>query len=213
VTKAISSFSHFIHILISDKRDIINLVADDLELWFFSHFGNVHIQWPYYLDFSNEVREALMTRFNFDQFRDLRSSVCRYSPDGEAGVSREDKLLKAAEFAASLLRFAEAFHRDKIVITQSAIGVSNDSLLASKELKWNYPSLRRVLGEPFPDYSACFIIDSFYSSEVVKRMRPLDSLKNKANPLAYYSLFESACEKEVHLAEENFTKRKIKYIS
>lgn len=213
MTGAISSFSHFFHVLNSDIRDIIDPVADDVELWFFSHFGDVPIQWPYYLDFSDEAREALMVRFDFDQFKDLRTSVCRYSLWREVGVVRENMLLKGAEFATSVLRFAETFHRNKIVITQSAIGVSNDNILASEELKWNYPSLRRVLGEPFPEFSSCFIMDRFYSSEFIKKMQPLGSLKNKTNPLAYYSLFELACEKEIHSAQENFKKRKIKHIS
>lgn len=216
MARAIDSLSHFFHILVSDQRDFIGNLADDLELWLFSRFADVPIQWPYYLDFSNEIKETLLTRFDFDQFKDLRTAICKSSVGKGLRVERENMLLGGAEFVGSILEFAKTFHRDKIIITQSAIGASNDSILAFKELNWHHPSLMQVLEEPIlndENFASCFMIDRFYSSEFIKKMQPFGSLKSAMNPLVYYASFELACDKEVGLALENFRERKIKHIS
>ena len=205
-----SSVSHFFHILVSDKRDFISHLADDLELWLLSRFGNVPIRWPYYLNFSKQVKEDLSTQFDFEQFKDLRTKICRYPTTKQEEQTRKKFLREALESNRSIIEFSMTNYRDNIVLTRSAIGVSNENLLAFERLNWHNPKLMEILQEPILNskgFVPCFVPDKLYSFELIRRIQPLGSLRNAINPLDYYAMFELVCDKNVDLALENFKNR------
>ena len=205
-----SSVSHFFHILVSDKRDFIGHLADDLELWLLSRFGNVPIRWPYYLNFSKQIKEDLSTQFDFEQFKYSRTEICKYPTTKQEEQTRKKLLWEALEFNRSIIEFSMINYPDNIIFTRSAIGVSNENLLAFERLNWYHPKLMKILQEPIltgKGFMPCFVPDKLYSFELIQRIQPLSSLRNAINPLNYYSAFELACDKDVDLALENFKKR------
>lgn len=205
-----SASSHFFHILVSDKRDFIGHLADDLELWLLSRFADVAIRWPYYLDFSREIKENLLAQFDFDQFRNLRTEICKCPTNKQEEKTRNKLLWKAMEFNRSMIEFSTTNYPDKVVLTRSAIGVSNENLLAFARLNRHYPKLTEILQEPIlsnKGFVPCFVPDKLYSFELVQRIQPLKSLRNTINVLNYYAAFELACDKDVDLALKIFGKR------
>ena len=204
-----SSVSHFFHILVSDKRDFIGHLADDLELWLLSRFANVPIRWPYYLNFSEQIKENLSTQFDLDQFKDLRTEICKYPTTKQEEQTRKKLLREALEFNKSIMEFSMTNYPDSIVLTRSAIGVSNENLLASERLNWHHPKLMKILQEPILNskgFVPCFVPDKLYSLELIRRIQPLSSLRDAIDPLKY-AVAELLCDKNVDFALENFKKR------
>jgi len=204
------SVSHFFHLLVGGKRDFIGPLADDLELWFLSRFADVSFRWPYYLNLSKQMKEVLSTQFDFAQFKDLRTKICMYPTSNQEKQGRSELLRQAQEFNRLITEFSTTNYPDNIVFTRSAIGVSNENLLAFERLNWHYPKLMKILqGPPLNNkgFVSCFVADKLYSLELMHRIKPLGSLEHTTNPLNYYATFELICDRNMDLALENFKKR------
>jgi len=205
-----SSVSHFFHILVSDKRDFIGRLADDLELWFLSRFGVVSVRWPYYLNFTKQIEEDLSTEFEFKPFNDLRTEICRYPASRQEEQIRKKLLCDAIKFNRLLVDFSMANYSDNIILTPSTLGVSNKNLLAFEKLDWHFPKLMKILQEPILNsegFVPCFVQDELYSLELIRRIQPLSLLGNAVNPLDYYRAFELGLDTNIDLALESFRKR------
>lgn len=106
-----SDFSRLIHILAGEGREFIGLLADDIELWLFSHFADLYVEWPYFLHFPKKVVETFLEDDYFKkirkQFIGFRTRICRYPVNQLEMNKRARMILKIQQYFGWILTLAK----------------------------------------------------------------------------------------------------------
>lgn len=207
-------FSRLVHLLVGEQREFIDLLADDIELWLFSHFADLYAEWPYFFNFSTETAKRLQKndcyRHFHNQFINLRTTSCTYSTERSSLMKREETISRMLKYCSSILESLAKEHGKDMILTKASLTVSNETLVATRGEFWNYSALSEFLGqirEPHPVFSPSFVHIKFYPLVLLKSIKPFGSLSKSTNPLVYYSSFEEIQEAELKFALTRFRKR------
>lgn len=214
LSSPVNNFSTLTNLLVGDQRDYIGKLADDLELWLFSHFADLYSEWPYFLDFSVRTAESLQEDEGYAKFHslfmDLRTKSQTYSTHENSLKKREKTLSRMLAYCNFILALAKQKCGKEVIITKSSLAVSNKTLSATGKRNWNYADIARLLwpdNSDSPNFVPCFTHIRLYPLELLKSISPYALLPRNANPLVYYSSFEIGEEAQLRLALGTFRKR------
>jgi hypothetical protein len=207
------SFFRLIHLLAGEQREFIGRLADDIELWLFSHFADLYVEWPYFLSFTKEMVEIFQKddyyKKSQEQFIDFRTRTCVY-PANKFEFRKRAKMISQmlAHFNWIIRSATEKFSKE-IIISRASLAVSNVTLITTKKKTLNYSMLAEFREVQLTNrvLVPCFLHIKFYPSELLKSVRPYGLLPEGTNPLVYYSLFENAQEAELKLVLSKLRKR------
>jgi len=112
-----SHFSRLIHLLSGEQREFIGRLADDVELWFLSHFGDLYTEWPFFLSFSKDTVKILQKndyyRESFGEFKDLRTKTYAYPVNKREFRKRAMMLSEMVTYSHQILKLAKEKHGKK----------------------------------------------------------------------------------------------------
>lgn len=210
-----SHFSRLIHLLAGEQREFIGRLADDLELWFLSHFGDLYTEWPFFLSFSKETAKILLKndyyRESFGEFKDLRTKTCAYPVDEREFRKRAIMLSEMVTYSHQFLRLAKERYGKEIILCRASLAASNETLIGTAKEAWNYPVMARFFKEEPKKADQTFLPFfahiKYYPLRLLRSIKPYGLLTKNTNPLVYYSLFETAQEAELKLVLSKFKKR------
>ena len=209
-----SHFSRLIHLLAGEDREFIGPLADDIELWLFSHFADLYVEWPYFLRFPKEVTKTFLKDDYFKrvqkQFIDFRTRTCAY-PANELEMNKRARMIsKMQQYFNWILTLAKEKYGEEVIISRASLAVSNKTLTAKERKALNYSELARFLKETKlsnQNFAPCFIHVKFYPSKLLKPVKPYGLLPKNTNSLVYYHMFETAQEAEFRLVFSKFRER------
>lgn len=210
----VNSFSALTYLLVGDQRDYIGKLADDLELWLFSHFADLYSEWPYFLDFSVRTAESVQEDEGYAKFHrlfiDLRTKSQTYSTHENSLKKRAKTLSHMLAYCNFILALAKQKYGKEVIITGSSLAVSNKTLSATRKRIWNHADLARLLWQSDsvrPTFVPCFAHVKLHPLDLLKSIRPYGLLPRNVNPLVYYGSFEMSQEEQLKLALSAFRKR------
>lgn len=209
-----SHFSRLIHLLAGEDREFIGPLADDIELWLFSHFADLYVEWPYFLRFPKEVTKTFLKDDYFKrvqkQFIDFRTRTCAY-PANELEMNKRARMIsKMQHYFNWILTLAKEKYGEEVIISKASLAVSNKTLRATERKALNYSELARFLKETKlsnQNFAPYFIHVKFYPSKLLKPVKPYGLLPKSTNSLVYYHMFETAQEAEFRLVFSKFRER------
>jgi hypothetical protein len=209
-----SHFSRLIHLLAGEGREFIGPLADDIELWLFSHFADLYVEWPYFLRFPKEVAETFLKDDYLKriqkQFIDFRTRTCVYPVNRLEMKKRARMISKMQQYFNWILTLAKERYGEEVIISKTSLAVSNKTLKATERKTLKYSELAKFLKETKPinqNFAPCFIHVKFYPSKLLKPVKPYGLLPKNANSLVYYHMFETAQEAELKLVFSKFRER------
>jgi len=210
-----SHFSRLIHLLAGEQRDFIGRLADDIELWFLSHFADLYTEWPFFLSFTKDTAKILQKndyyRKSFAEFKDLRTKTCAHPANEREFRKRATMLSEMVTYSHQILRLAQERHGKDIILCRASLAVSNETLKGTAKETWHYPVMARFSKEEAKTadqtFLPCFAHIKYYPLGLLKSIKPYGLLTKNTNPLVYYSLFETAQEAELKLVLSEFKKR------
>jgi len=208
-------FSRLIHLLAGEQREFIGRLADDIELWFLSHFADLYTEWPFFLNFSRETAKILQKndyyRESFRKFKDLRTKTCAHPVNEREFAKRAKMLSEMVTYSHQILRRAKERHGKEIILCKASLAVSNETLIGTAKETWKYPEMARFFKEEAKTadqtFLPCFAHIKYYPLRLLKSIKPYGLLTKNTNPLVYYSMFETAQEAELKLVLSEFKKR------
>jgi hypothetical protein len=201
-------------VLTNARRNFIGNLAEDVELWFFSHFADVHIQVPFFTNFPHEIQDFFQRQIDINELYELLNDLCKYPTSEYEWKKRSEILSKVINYGKLILRQAQRKYENQIVITSFPIALSNESLRAFEQLPWNYPALMALLqnillqNDRFNPY---FILDSVYPRELLQKFKPLEKISLEKTPLFYIIESEFVGYPTIELAHRGFLKRLSRY--
>lgn len=206
-----SDFSRLIHLLAGEGREFIGPLADDIELWLFSHFADLYVEWPYFLRFPREVAESFLKNDYLKRIQkqliDFRTRICIH-PANELEMNKRARMIsKMQQYFNWILTLAKEKYGEEVIISKTSLAVSNKTLKATERKTLKYSELARFLKETKPinqNFAPCFIHVKFYPSKLLKPVKPYGLLPKNANSLVYYHMFETAQEAELKLVFSKF---------
>jgi hypothetical protein len=209
-----SYFSRLIHLLAGEGREFIGPLANDIELWLFSHFADLYVEWPYFLRFPKEVTETFLKEDYFKriqkQFIDFRTRTCVH-PANELEMKKRARMIsKMQRYFDWLLTLAKEKYGEEVIISKASLTVSNKTLTATERKALNYSELAEFFKETElinQNFVPCFIHVKFYPSKLLKPVEPYGLLPKSTNSLVYYHMFETAQEAELKLVFSKFRER------
>jgi hypothetical protein len=209
-----SDFSRLIHLLGGEGREFIGPLADDIELWLFSRFADLYVEWPYFLRFPREVAATFLKDDYFKkiqkQFIDFRTRTCVH-PANESEMKKRARMIsKMQRYFSWILTLAKEKYGEEVIISKASLAVSNETLKATKRKTLNYSELAKFFKETKPitqNFVPYFIHIKFYPSKLLKPLKPYGLLPKNTNPLVYYHMFETAQEAELKLVFSKFRER------
>jgi hypothetical protein len=210
-----SPFSRLIHLLAGEQKEFIGHLADDIELWFLSHFGDLYTEWPFFLSFSKDTARTLQKndyyRDFFGEFVDLRTKTCGYSASKHEFTKRAIMLSEMVAYSHQILRLAKEMHGKEIILYRASLAVSNETITGIAREAWRYQTMAKFFKDEAKTtdqtFLPCFAYIKHYPLRLLKSMKPHGPLTKKTNPLVYHSLFETAQEAELELVLSSFKKR------
>jgi len=209
-----SNFSQLIHLLAGEGREFIGPLADDIELWLFSHFADLYVKWPYFLRFPREVAETFLKDDYLKriqkQFIDFRTRTCVH-PANELEMNKRARIIsKMQQYFSWILTLAKEKYGEEVIISKASLVVSNKTLKATERKTLNYSELAKFFKESKSvnqNFAPCFIHVKFYPSKLLKPVKRYGLLPKSANSLVYYRMFETAQEAELKLVFSKFRER------
>jgi hypothetical protein len=209
-----SHFSRLIHLLAGEDREFIGPLADDIELWLFSHFADLYVEWPYFLRFPKEVTKTFLKDDYFKrvqkQFIDFRTRTCAY-PANELEMNKRARMIsKMQHYFNWILTLAKEKYGEEVIISKASLAVSNKTLRATERKTLNYSELAKFFKETKPinqNFAPYFIHVKFYPSKLLKPVKPYGLLPKSTNSLVYYHMFETVQEAEFRLVFSKFRER------
>ena len=167
----LSPVVHLCQVLIDDRRDCIGTLADDIELWFFSHFADVYINIPYFINFTPEIRNSVKKYVNIKMLRELLNILCNY-PTSSLEWRKRDKIIsKIANYWRRVVKFTQILYKNQIIATPVPIAVSNRNLSSFEKLEWKHKNLMSIFKDHIlkdSKFDPYFIIDNLYPKELLK---------------------------------------------
>ena len=214
VCSPVNSFSALICLLVGDQRDYIGKLAEDVELWLFSHFADLYSEWPFFLDFSVQTADSVQEDEGYAKFQrlfmGLRTKSQIYSTHESPLKERSKTLSRMLAYCNFILALAKQKYGKEVIITRSSLAVSNKTLSATRKRTLNYADLAHLLWQDNsdrPTFVPCFAHIKLHPLELLKSIRPYGLLPRKVNPLVYYGSFEMSEEAQLELALSAFRKR------
>lgn len=209
-----SDFSRLIHLLAGEGREFISFLADDIELWLFSHFADIYVEWPYFLRFPQKLVEAFLEddyfKKNRKQFISFRTQVCVH-PVNELEMNKRARMIsKMQQYFSWILALAKEKYGEEVIISKASLAVSNKTLKATERKTLNYSELTKFFKETNPvtqSFTPYFVHVKFYPSKLLKPVKPYSLLPKSTNALIYYHMFETAQEAELKLVLSKFRER------
>lgn len=209
-----SDFSRLIHLLAGEGREFIGLLADDIELWLFSHFADLYVEWPYFLHFPRKVVENFLEDDYFKkirkQFIGFRTRVCLHPANELEMNKRASMILKMQQYFSWILALAKEKYSEEVIISKASFAISNKLLKTTERKTLNYPELAKFFKgseSVCQDFAPCFVHVKFYPSELLKSAKPYSLLPKSTDSLIYYHMFETAQEAELKLVFSKFRER------
>lgn len=206
----LSPVLHLSQLLISDRRDFIGNLADDIELWFFSHLADVQVQLPFFIDFSEEIRDLFSKRIDINKLHKLLNDLCKYPTSDYEWKERGETLSRVINYGKVILRLARSRYRNQIVITSYPVAISNKSFGSFERLPWNYPSLKAIFKNVLlqnDTFNPFFILDTLYPRELLERMEPLEKIPLQKTPILLDIKSERTGYQAIELAHRKFLER------
>lgn len=210
----VNNFSTLTYLLVGDQRDYIGKLADDIELWLFSHFADLYSEWPYFLDFSVRTAESLQEDEGYAKFhrlfKGLRTKSQIYSTHENSLKKRAKTLSRTLAYCNFILALAKQKCGKEVIITRSSLAVGNKTLSATRKRIWNYADFAHLLWQDNserPTFVPCFAHVKLHPLQLLKSIRPYGLLPENMNPLVYYGSFEMSEETHLKLALSAFRKR------
>jgi hypothetical protein len=213
LSKPISNFSRLIHILVGEQREAIECLIDDIEYWFFSHFADFSVEWPYFFDFSSVTIDMLQ--------KDKKFMKCRNN-----FVESREKIFEVSFKKATLTQFTRTFlsvtnnqkaffnhlykkYRKFFITTKASVAPSNQSWKTLKRVTSKWESI----GISFEDAGLCkykfapyFTRLDLYPLELFKKIKA-NSLSETTTSFRSAFNFGTALKAEMKLALDNYRKR------
>lgn len=205
----ISPVIHLCQVLADQRRDFLGGLAEDIELWFFSHFADVQVQWPFFLCFSEQNIRILEKQIDIKDFHPLLNQMCIY-PHSNAEWNQRTKIIaKARNYAKLILVSSKKLFRSETVATKTPIAPSNNTLRSFEQLTWNFSTFAEQANKIIRKgnrFTPCFAVDALYPRELIAKMRPLEgSIRNM--PMLLGIAPESSGYKVIELAQKAFQRR------
>jgi len=206
-----SYFSRLIHLLAGEGKEFIGPLADDIELWLFSHFADLYIECPYFLRLPKKVAEEFLKDNYFKKIRsqiiDFRTQICMY-PTSELEIKKRAKMIsKMQRYFNWIVMLAKEKYNKEIILSKASLAVSNETLMTKRRKALNYPELATFFKLIDQNFVPCFIHAKFYPLELLKSVKPCDLLLKGTDPLVYYRMFENVQEAELNLVFRKFRER------
>ena len=207
--------SKLVHLLAGDQRDYIGCLAEDVELWFFSHFADFSTEWPYFLNFALSRANKLEKDSCFLRHRKqlvwFRKNYLLRDVTRIDFTEYERALSIMARDQKTLLQYASVEYHEHIVVRKASLAPSTENLKVRTNLRWKCGSFGKMLKDAEMHngvFSPYFLNFDFYPSELLRSIEPADLLNNDAVPLLRASLsFETGLKAELELALDNYGKR------
>lgn len=208
-----SYFARLIHLLAGEGREFIGYLADDIELWLFSHFADLYVEWPYFLRFPKEAAETFLKDDYFKkmqkQFIDFRTRTCVHPANELETKKRARMISKMQRYFNWILTLAKEKYGKEVIISKASFAISNKALITTERKALNYSELADFFKERSieQNFAPCFIHVKFYPSKLLKPVKPYGLLPKSTNSLVYYRMFETAQEAELKLVFSKFRER------
>jgi len=205
----VSPVIHLCQVLTNERRDFIGNLAEDIELWFFSHFADVRVHWPFFLSFSNENRKALEKQIDFEDFHQLLNQLFIYPRSTAEWNDRAKTIARVRDYAKLILISSKKQFRSEIVVTTTPIVPRNSTLRSFEQLTWNYSTFAKqikMITRKENRFTPYFGVDALYPRELIVKMIPFEG--NVWNvPMLLRIAPESSGYATIELAHKAFLRR------
>jgi hypothetical protein len=207
------SFSKLVHLLTSDKRDFIENLADDIELWLFSHCADITAEWPYFLQFTPQVAKTLESDPSLLEYRrrlaNLRNQYLSWNIENRR-LTRYERLLST--MISSLneinIHLSTKYH-ENMIIRKGPLGPSKQNLIARTCPQWKCRKFGKIL-EDFETegiFSPYFINLDLYPSELIESVDLSKHQKKDKLPFWIALCSETLPKASLELALGEYKKR------
>lgn len=209
-----SNCAQLMHLLVGEQTETLASFADDVEYWFFSHFADLTVEWPYFLNFNKSMADILEKDPCFLKHRrdivELRKNYLTRDITKEILSDYRRTLSNVVVDQRLLIERMSKKHREEIILVKASLAPSLRNLEKRIHPTWKCDPF----GEMFEEtdisngvFTPYYIDFDFYPSELLKSINPFDLLNSKARPFGVSQLFVTACKKEMELAIQNYRKR------
>jgi|GEM_PF-3158734 hypothetical protein len=209
MSEVINSFTTLVHFLAGEKRDYLSYLADDVELWLFSHFADFYSDWPYFLRFTVPIAATLEEDCNFQQYKEKLMEVrnrCFFAADDRSILNYEKLTSKTMIYQKQVNEFLLRNWGENIMIARGSLALSKSNLRTLINRKWKYGIFETLESENKP-LNPYFLLFRFYPFELLKSIGPTDLSPEKPSFLKAYHYFETYYEAELKFALEKYGRR------
>jgi hypothetical protein len=209
-----SNCAQLMHLLVGKQTESLASFADDVEYWFFSHFADLTVGWPYFLNFNKSTADLLEKDLCFLKFRrkivELRRNYLTRDITESILIDYKRTLSNIVVDQRLLIEHMSKRYREEIILMKASLAPSSRNLEKRMQPSWKSDSF----GEMFEEidinngvFTPYYINFDFYPSELLKSINPFDWLNSKARPFGVSQLFKAGCKKEMELAIQNYRER------
>jgi hypothetical protein len=202
------------HLLVGKQTESLGSFADDVEYWFFSHFADLTVKWPYFLNFNKSTADLLEKDPCFLKHRreivGLRRNYLTRDITESILIDYKRTLSNIVVDQRLLIEHISKKYREEIILMKASLAPSLRNLEKRMHPTWKCDSLGEMFEEINIDngvFAPYYINFDFYPSELLKSINPFDLLNGKARPFGVSQLFKTGCKREMELAIQNYRER------
>jgi hypothetical protein len=209
-----SNCAQLMHLLVGKQTESLACFVDDVEYWFFSHFADLTVRWPYFLNFNKSAADLLEKDPCFLKHRreivELRRNYLTRNITKSILIDYKRALSNILVDQRLLIEHMSKKYREEIILMKASVAPSLRNLEKRMHPTWKSDSFGEMLEEigisngVFTPY---YINFDFYPSELLKSINSFDLLSGKARPFGVSQLFKTGCKKEMELAIQNYRER------
>lgn len=208
------SFSRLVHLLTSDKRGFIENLADDIELWFFSHYTDIPAKWSYFFQFPPQVAKTL----EGDSFiLEYRKRLANFRDEYLSGGIESRRLTKYEILLSSMITSQNKFnaylstkYHGNMIIGNGPLGPSKQNLIARICPQWKCQKFGKILEDIEAEerlFSPYFMNLDLYPSELIESIDLSEQQKRNKRPFWITLCSETLHKASLELALSNYRKR------
>jgi hypothetical protein len=209
-----SDFSRLIHFLVGERRDYLGNIAEDIELWFFSHFADLDAEWPYFFDFPLSTANALEEDSYFLKYRrrltEFRGNYLSWSATRKDWTGYGRAFSNMLVIQGLILGHMAKKYGDRVFVRKNSFAPTKENLKARVNSRWKCHPFGRILKETKmknESFTPYFMEFDFYPFELLKSIKPTDLLNKKAKPFWYSHAFETVNKAELRTVLSGYRKR------
>lgn len=206
----LSPILYLCQILTNSRRDYIGNLAEDIELWFFSHFADFEVQVPFFFNVTQEIEDSFRKYAGISKLKETLDFLCNYPNSANEWKNRNKALIKLMEYTESISQYAKNAYKWLVMFAPFPITLTNGVMKAPELIPWNYPTLKELLKDkPMREnnFNPYFIQDTIYPKELLQKV----ALAKEIPPekASFFKLLQSevASYRTIELARHKFLKR------